>query len=262
MAQELEKHVVEITRRPSNNPSMLASGFVALCAVVGIGISLNAGHAAAVFLFTATALGAGAFVFFSLRFATTSNSGNVLNWRAAAPELQQQSVCVEVAEIARTFEVDPSQTAELYQAYIVAQDLALRQVQEEQNAPLLRHVQAGRTSFDALVIKPGSIICVEVAFLVTPFLRQDKIEASMKKAATLRRFLKAEGIDSRVNLMLVLVTQLTPKDEKYLMSTLSKEKNRFDLVDDEFTEPFNNDHLVELVRFDFQELQRRYLGEV
>ena len=241
---------------------MLASGFVALCSVVGIGVSLSAGNSAGAFLFLLTAAGAGTFMYFSLRFATAGHSGKVLNWRTAAPDLQQQSVTIEVAEIGKALEFDSSQTGELYSAYIVAQDLALRQIQEEQNAPLLRHVQAGRTSFDALVIKPSVIKCVEVAFLVTPYLRQDKIDASIKKAATLRRFLKAEGIDSQVNLTLVLVTQLTLKDEEYLMSTLSKEKNRFDLVDEEFTEPYNNDELIELVRFDFEELQRRYLGEV
>jgi len=211
----------------------------------------------------AASLGAfGVFAYLStLRAAASGSAAKVLNWRSALPEVQQQSLEIEVSEIARTFDVEPSQTSELYMAYIVAEDLALRQVQEEQNAPLLRHVQAGRSAFDALIVKPGEITCVEFSFLVTPVLRQDKIDAALKKTALLRRFLKAEGVESRVKLLLVLVTQLTPPDEAHLLTTLGKD--RFIDDDPEAEDPWLVDYDdIEIQLIDFEALQRRYLGEV
>lgn len=211
-------------------------------------------------LFTAVLIAFAGFTYFSvMRVSGSSDSSKVLNWRTAVPEVQRQSLSIEVSEIARTFGVDPSQTGELFSAYIVAEDLALRQLQEEQNAPLLRHIQAGRSAFDALIIKPGVITCVEVSFLVTPFLRQDKIDAVLKKTALLRRFLKAEGIESRVALLLVVVTQLTPQDEAHLRTTLGKE--RFIDDDGEVDAWQVNYDDIELRLMDFEELQRRYLSE-
>ena len=133
-------------------------------------------------------------------------------------------------------------------------------MQEEQNAPLLRHVQAGRSAFDALIVKPGAITCVDVSFLVTPVLRQEKIDAVLKKTALLRRFLKAEGIESRVGLLLVVVTQLTPQDEVHLRTTLGK--HRFVDDENEVDDWQVNYDDIDIQLLDFEELQRRYLSEV
>ncbi|MFN6963722.1 MAG: hypothetical protein ACK4S4_08145 [Pyrinomonadaceae bacterium] len=259
MAQQLEKQFVDITRRAPGYPLWIAAAFAAVCVIAGIGVSIGAASWPAALLFVLTAVAFAAFAYFSrLHSPARDDSARVLHWHTALPEVQRQSLAIEVAEIARTFDVDP---AELYSAYIVAEDLALRQIQEEQNAPLLRHVQAGRSSFDALVIKPGEITCVEVSFLVTPVLRQEKIDASLKKTALLRRFLKAEGIASRVRLLLAVVTQLSETDEAHLLTTLGR--HRFVDDSDAGRDVWLVDHDdIEVRLLDFETLQRRYLGDV
>ena len=261
MAQELEKPLVDITRRPANLPLLVSAGTLLVFVLIGVAASIGSGSYLMLLLFTVVLIAFAAFTFFSvMRSSNSTDSSKVLNWRTAVPEVQQQSLAIEVSEIARTFGVDPSQTGDLYSAYIVAEDLALRQIQEEQNAPLLRHIQAGRSAFDALIIKPGVITCVEVSFLVTPVLRQEKIDAVLKKTALLRRFLKAEGIESRIALMFVVVTQLTPQDEAHLRTTLGK--HRF--IDDEAEmDDWQVDYDdIDIQLLDFEELQRRYLSEV
>lgn len=238
-----------------------SAGAVLFFVLVGVAAAVGIGSYLMLSLFTVVMAAFAAFAYFSVtRTSNSADAGKVLNWRTAVPEVQQQSLAIEVSEIARTFGVDSSQTGDLYSAYIVAEDLALRQIQEEQNAPLLRHIQAGRSAFDALIIKPGVITCVEVSFLVTPVLRQDKIDAVLKKTALLRRFLKAEGIESKVSLLMVVVTQLTPQDEAHLRNTLGKER----FIDDEgelgnWQVDYDD---IDIQLLDFEELQRRYLTEV
>ena len=51
--------------------------------------------------------------------------------------------------------VGDEQLADLLSAYIVAEDLALRQIQQEENLPLMRHVSIGGTPFDAICGRSG-----------------------------------------------------------------------------------------------------------
>ena len=74
-----------------------------------------------------------------------------IRWDAAMPEIQRQNVNVEVRELARLLGVGNDSLADLLSAYIVAEDLALRQIQQEENLPLMRHVSIGGTPFDAAV---------------------------------------------------------------------------------------------------------------
>ena len=49
--------------------------------------------------------------------------------------------------------MEREQLGDLQSAYIVAEDLALRQIQQEENIPLMRHVSVGGVPFDAVMIK-------------------------------------------------------------------------------------------------------------
>src|SRR4051794_27097476 len=50
-----------------------------------------------------------------------------IRWDAAMPEIQRQNVNLEVRELARVLGVGNDQLADLLSAYVVAEDLALRQ---------------------------------------------------------------------------------------------------------------------------------------
>ena len=45
-------------------------------------------------------------------------------------------------ELSRILEVGTEQMSDLQSAYIVAEDLALRQIQQEEDVPLMRHVRS------------------------------------------------------------------------------------------------------------------------
>ena len=114
----------------------------------------------------------------------------------------------------------PAIGARVYVA--LAQDLALRQIQQEARMPVLRHVVVGNTPFDGFIVKGDLITCVEVTFLVTPIVSQEKINIVLKKVAAPMKSLKNLKIDARVRLLLVLVTQLDDAAEAQLRSSLVK----------------------------------------
>jgi hypothetical protein len=58
--------------------------------------------------------------------------------------------------------------------------------------------------------------------LVEPNISQDKIDLMLKKTGLAKRSLKQMGVDSKVRLLMVLVTQFDAAAEKNLRSTLVK----------------------------------------
>lgn len=172
-----------------------------------------------------------------------------IRWDTAMPEIQRQNVNVEVRELARLLGVGIDQLPDLLSAYIVAEDLALRQIQQEENLPLMRHVSIGRTPFDAILIDQDLITCIEVAFLVVPDVRQDRIESMLKKISQAKKNLAEMKSRLRLRLMVVLVTQLTPEEE---------EKLRGMLVTRRFTDtPVD----IDIRLLDFEMLQKVYVSE-
>lgn len=172
-----------------------------------------------------------------------------IRWDAAMPELQRQNVNLEVRELARLLGVGVESLNDLLSAYIVAEDLALRQIQQEENLPLMRHVEIGGSAFDGIMVEHDLITCIEVAFLVSPDVRQEKIASMLKKANTAKSNLAKQKSRLRLRLMLVLVTQLNTEDEDAL---------RGQLVNKRFTDtPVD----IDIRMLDFEMLQRVYLSE-
>ena len=172
-----------------------------------------------------------------------------IRWDAAMPELQRQNVNIEVRELARLLNVGNDQLADLLSAYIVAEDLALRQIQQEENLPLMRHVQIGKTPFDAILVDHDLITCIEVSFLVVSDVRQEKIEAIMKKITLAKKNLAEMKSRLRLRLMLVLVTQLTPDEEEHLRGMLITRRFSDTPVD------------IDIRLLDFEMLQKVYVSE-
>jgi hypothetical protein len=173
-----------------------------------------------------------------------------IHWDAAFPELQRQNVNVEVRELARQLKVGDEQIPDLLSAYIVAEDLALRQIQQEENLPLMRHVSIGKTPFDGVLVDRDLITCIEVAFLIVPDVRQEKVDAMLKKITQAKKNLAEMKSRLRLRLMVVLVTQLTPDDDELLQGTLVKRRFKDMQVDN-----------VEIRFLDFEMLQKLYVSE-
>jgi hypothetical protein len=172
-----------------------------------------------------------------------------IKWDSSSPEIQRQNVNVEVRELAKVIGVGDDGLTDLLSAYIVAEDLALRQIQQEENHPLMRHVSVGRVPFDGILVDQDLITCIEVAFLVAPDIRQDRIEAMLKKVAQAKKDLAEMKSRLRLRLMLVLVTQLSKDEEEQLRGILVSRRFTDAPVD------------IDIRLLDFEMLQRVYVSE-
>ena len=183
------------------------------------------------------------------RRANAARDDRKIDWRIAIPEVQKTGLNLEVSELSRILEVEPEQISDLQAAYIVAEDLALRQIQHEEKVPLLRHVTVGDASFDAVFVKNGTLVCAETSFLVAPDVRGEKVDAILKKAALVKDRFAQQGIEMGVRLMLILITQLTPEDDVVLRQMLDQKKFSATPVD------------IDIRFLDFEALQRIYITE-
>ncbi|QQS40980.1 MAG: hypothetical protein IPM63_16675 [Acidobacteriota bacterium] len=171
-----------------------------------------------------------------------------IDWRTTSPEKQKRRLNLEVRELGAILKLNESQLADLRAAYIVAEDLALRRVQNESRIPLMRKVTLGAADFDAVLIEGDLVICVSMIFLVRPSIPQEKINRLLREAAIARNALEEFREGSRIRLLLLLVTQLDQKDEARLRSTVA------DLFK---ATPVN----VDIRWMDFQKLQGLYSDE-
>ena len=240
-------------RRKTNYPALTASVLLVLALLAGVAAAVRAEDLTSVVLFIVCG---GLFGLVVLLNAATQrrlaavDDRKFIHWDAAMPELQRQNVNIEVRELARVLKVDNEQLTDLLSAYIVAEDLALRQIQQEENRPLMRHVSIGKTPFDAILVDQDLIVCIEVSFVVVPDVRQDRIEAMIRKIAQARTNLASLKSRLRLKLMLVVVTQLSPDEVEELEENLRKHsfKNlQFDAV--------------EIRILDFEMLQKLYLSD-
>ncbi len=252
MTDKNDNSLARLDRRKHNYPLVSAAVVLFLLLAGGLVMSIQAANwpLAGVFI------GAAA-IFAVIALLDVANNRRLaalddrkfIRWDDAAPEIQRQNVNLEVRELARLLRVEDDQLADLLSAYIVAEDLALRQIQHEENLPLLRHVSIGKTPFDALMVDQDLITCVEVSFLVVPDIRQEKIESILKKVGTAKANLAELKSRLRLRLMLVLVTQLTTDEEEQLRAVLGTRRFSDTPVD------------VDIRLLDFEMLQRVYVSE-
>ena len=171
-----------------------------------------------------------------------------LEWRTTSPDKQKRRLNVEVRELGRILGVEPNQLADLRAAYIVAEDLALRRVQNESGIPLKRKVSIGTADFDAVLVERDLVICVSILFLVRPEISEEKVARLLREAAIARNIVGEVREGSRIRLLLLLVTQLDDEDEARLRSSV---------VDYFKSTPVD----VDIRWMDFQKLQKLYSDE-
>ena len=252
MASKSNNPLARFERKRTNYPLLIAVGLVFCVLVAGVFVSARGQDWAATTLFVIASLGfllvVLLYVAASRRISATDDR-KFIRWDAAMPELQRQNVNIEVRELARLLGVGGDSLTDLLTAYIVAEDLALRQIQQEENLPLMRHVNIGGTSFDGILVDQDLVTCIEVAFLVTPDVRQEKIESMLKKVSLAKKNLAEMRSRLRLRLMLVLVTQMTMDDEERLRGMLITRRFTDTPVD------------IDIRLLDFEMLQKVYVSE-
>ena len=181
------------------------------------------------------------------KLAITERDGG-LGWRIMSPETQQRKLNVEVNELAHIMSIPENQLSDLRSAYIVAEDLALRHIEREEQLPLMRHIAMDTIEFDAILINQDIIKCIEVTFLVTPNISQEKVNATLKKVEFTKKRLAKIRPNTKLVVMFILVTQFDQSDEARLRSTLA----------DKFSStPVD----VDIRLLDFEGLQRVFASE-
>lgn len=252
MAKQFDNTIAVFSRPSSLYPAAAAAAFAAVALFAGLIVSLAAGNWPFTVISLVSLGGLAAFAYLSLgriRRLHAAENNQRIDWDTAPPEVQRESLGVEVAALSQILEVGRDQISDLQSAYIVAEDLALRQIQQEEGTPLLRHVSIGGVPFDAVMSRGDLVVCVEVMFLVSPAIRPDKLKAVMRKISSAGKAVQQRSAEAKLRLMLVLITQLTPEDEKALRSTLNKQRFSETPVD------------VDIRLLDFEELQRVFITD-
>lgn len=142
--------------------------------------------------------------------------------------------------------IPDEQLSELLSAYIFADDLALREIQFEEKIPVVRHVSIGGCDYEAILYNDEKLICMDVSFLVSPEISREKLDAVLKKVGQTKIVMSKLRPELKVELLLVLVTQLDEEDETKLRNSLGK--NRF----------ANTPVSVDIRLKDFEKLQKHY----
>jgi hypothetical protein len=137
------------------------------------------------------------------------------------PEGQRRKLNAEVRELAAIMGLDDELLGDLRAAYILAEDLALRQIEQEKKLPLKRHIKIGEAEFDAVFISRDVSTLVDVTFLVTSNVSQKKIDAILSKVEAVKQNFARIKSKTKVKLLLVLVTQLSAEDEARLHASLA-----------------------------------------
>ena len=174
-----------------------------------------------------------------------SENDSLIEWEPIPPEVQKLKLNNEVKELSKILNISDEQLSDLRSAYIVAEDLAMRKIQNESETPLMRKVMIGKADFDGVWVDKDLITCIDVTFVVAPKVDQRKIDRVMRKAADAKSTLSRSRKGTKVRLLLAIVTQLEGGNDADLKSDV---KSKFK------TTPVDVD-----VRFmDFLNLQKIY----
>ena len=252
MAKQMDNSMVQFSRRTSVTPQVFLSAVVLICLIGGLVYSITIQQWPSVAIFGVATIGLIAYAWFSIdqfKRLIAAHDQNRIDWEAALPEIQRENLKLEVVELSKVLDTEGEHVAELQSAYIVAEDLALRQIQQEENVPLLRHVGVGDVPFDAVFVKDDVLNCCEVSFLVAPDLRQDKIDAMMRKVKRVKEGVAAAGSSLTIRMMLILITQLSAEDDERLRSVLNKRRFSGTPVD------------IDIRLLDFESLQKIYVTD-
>lgn len=236
----------------------LAGGWLVIAGAAAAGLlillilSFAAGSwlmaAVSVFALTASLLVVGR-LFADRGRSSAALSEKGVRWAAALPEVQKEGLNVEVGQLARILSVGAEQLNDLQSTYLVAEDLALREIQNQESVPLMRHVTIGGIPFNAVLLRKNVVSCIDVSFILAPEMRQEKVDAMLRKVAVVKRGFQHQGVNAKLSLMLVLITQLSSEDDALLRKRLNKQLFEDTPVD------------VDIRLLDFETLQRIYVTD-
>ncbi len=247
MASQLDNSL-ERFARPNLFSAANGAVFAALALIVaGLIVSMAEGSQLSAALFALAGLAVGAAVVLHVRSGRGGSAAGWIDWKAASPDVQRLNLNIAVGELSRALGENEGST-ELRSTFIVAEDLALRQLQQEVNVPILRHLTVAGVPFASVHIQGNALVCGEVAFLASSELSQERVVAMMRKISAVKRSIAEMNIGLEVRLMVVLVTQISGDDLEVLRNTLSTKRFSSTPVD------------IDIRLMDFDSLQTKYFA--
>lgn len=179
------------------------------------------------------------------RKLSVNEGDDEIPWQIMSAERQKRKLNAAVDELAFNLEIPESQMSDLRSAYIVAEDLALRNIEQELSIPLKRYITLEKADFDAILINDDLIKCLDITFAVTPDISQEKINATLRKVDSFKKTIDRLRPNTKIVLMLIMVTQLDSTSEAELRN---KVKTKFSQT------PVD----VDIRFYDFETLQRTF----
>jgi hypothetical protein len=156
MAKQFE-NTLERFARPAPGIIYYAVVFIAICLLITASVisafSLNFTIAAISILAAGSVIVLAVIAIRYQRSLVGEKAGGWISWESALPELQRQNLNIAVDELSRILKVEADAAGDLQSVFIVAGDLALRQIQQEENVPVMRHVSVSGIPFDAVFTK-------------------------------------------------------------------------------------------------------------
>lgn len=216
---------------PSQNHLILVVGLIALaCLISGLALSFASASLDAAqkwlllsFMIFFPVVGLATSLWLILRHhrkLVVAENDEEITWQLAGPEDQRSKLNSEVIDLAASLGIPKQQVGDLRSAYIVAEDLALRRVEQESGKPMMRHIKIGDSAFDGVFVENDIVIGVEMIFMVKPDIAQSKIDKMLKKAEQASKKLQAVRPGSKFRFLLAIVTQLEADDEVNLRNLL------------------------------------------
>ena len=249
MAQQFENSLDRFAPQQASLITPVLAAAVGSLLLVGIIVSLASGAFVFTAIMTISLAVFGTLAYFSLRDQKRllgNRAAGWLDWETALPDVQRQNLNIAVAEIARAIKAESPE--ELRLPLVVAVDLALRRIQQDEGVPVLRHIGVAGVPFDTVFVNGNVLVCGEVSFLVSPELPQERVVAMMKKITSVKRSVTAMNIGLQVRLLVAIVMQMSEEDTAKLRGTLGT--SRFSSTPTD----------IDIRLMDFEELQRTYVS--
>lgn len=165
------------------------------------------------------------------------------------PEQQKRKLNLAVSAISHALELPEANRADVRSAYVIAEDLALRQIEIIYQLPLLRHRVLEGVPFDGVAVQDETVFCIEVEFLTAPEFSSERLTAIFDKTDYASQRVRLSNARMKIKLVLILITQLSPADEAAFHKKLEKQIRLGAPVD------------VEAPIFNFEQLQHTFLNE-
>ncbi len=147
------------------------------------------------------------------------------------------------------YQPDEATLQEMCTTYLVAGDLALRQLGLEYPDGLRRHVAIADTPFDGVVTEAERLFAIEVKLLPTGDLRQEILNSVLERAEQTARRLTRTAPQKKFMLLLLLVVAATAEEREHLRENMIRRLSAATID-------------VDLVIYDYNELHRNLAREL